>query len=337
MNISYEESLEIRGVAILMMLWLHCFCNWSSPEYTYTDYIWLGGYPLSYRLTYIAGMVVPLYCFLSGYGLCKKYPFSISYIKTKIQKLFCQYWLVLIVFFIISLLIDSSYYDLSINSILGNLVGYNTSYNRTLWFLLPYILLFISCPIFFKLLARAKIAIGCISIILILFIIANWILKMEAQGKFGYSVFIVLIANYFKLLFPFCLGVIAAFYPAPNTLNNFVKKKRFFCLLVLGGILLSKLVIPSYTLNYFYLIPGIIFLHLLNKPLYLKSFLIKLGEKSTYMWFIHGYFTYYIFHSYIYKMRYSVFIFAGVLIISYGLSFAFSYIYTKLLSLRWTR
>ena len=35
MNISYEESLEIRGIAILMMLWLHCFCNWSSPEYTY--------------------------------------------------------------------------------------------------------------------------------------------------------------------------------------------------------------------------------------------------------------------------------------------------------------
>lgn len=320
-----------------MMLWLHCFCNWTSPEYTYTSYIWLGSYPLSYRLTYIAGMVVPLYCFLSGYGLCKKHPLSISYIKNKIKKLFCQYWLVLITFLLLSLSIDSSYYNLSINSILGNFIGFDTSYNRTLWFLLPYILLFISCPILFKLLSQVKIAISCISLIFILFLMANWILKMEAQGKFEYSVFVVLITNYFKLLFPFCLGFIAAFYPVPDLLQNLVKKKRYFWLLILGIILLSKLTIPSYTLNYFYLIPGIIFWHLLNKPLYLKFFLMKLGEKSTYIWFIHGYFTYYIFHSYIFKLRYPVFIFTGVFIISYGLSFVFSYIYTKLLSLKYSR
>lgn len=337
MNISYEESLEIRGIAILMMLWLHCFCNWSSPEYTYISYIWLGGYPLPYRLTYIAGVVVPLYCFLSGYGLCKKHPFNISYLKTKIQKLFCQYWLVLVIFLALSLSMDFSYYNLSISSLLGNFVGYDTSYNRTLWFLLPYILLFISCPILFRLLSRKNIMVVCLSIILVLFVLANWVLKLEAQGKFEYSAFIILIANYFKMLFPFSLGFIAAFYPIPNSLKILIEKRRLLWLFVLGIVLLSKLFIPSYTLNYFYLIPGILFWHLLDKPLCLKHLLVKFGKKSTYIWFVHGYFTYYIFHPYIFCLKYPIFIFMGVLLVSYGLSFLFDYIYTKLSSLKLTR
>lgn len=232
---------------------------------------------------------------------------------------------------------DFSYYNLSISSLLGNFVGYDTSYNRTLWFLLPYILLFISCPILFRLLSRKNIMVVCLSIILVLFVLANWVLKLEAQGKFEYSAFIMLIANYFKMLFPFSLGFIAAFYPIPNSLKILIEKRRLLWLFVLGIVLLSKLFIPSYTLNYFYLIPGILFWHLLDKPLCLKHLLVKFGKKSTYIWFVHGYFTYYIFHPYIFCLKYPIFIFMGVLLVSYGLSFLFDYIYTKLSSLKLTR
>lgn len=333
-SISYEESLELRGIAILMMLWLHCFCSWPSQEFAYISLVWLGNYPLSYRLTYIAGIVVPLYCFLSGYGLRKKYPFDMNYMKTKICRLLCQNWLVLCVFLTIGTLINPSYYDLSVESILSNFIGYNTTYNSTLWFLLPYVLLFLCSPILFKIINHKKYLFLSFGLISVLFIMANWVLKLQAQGTIRLLIISIFIANFFKILFPFTLGCIVAHYSVSNKLKDIIRQQRRTVLFILGLVLLLKLFISSYTLNSFYLIPMVVFWHLLNRPLYLKRLFVKLGRKSTWMWFIHGYFTFYIFQPYVFKLKYSFFIFMGVLVISYGLSFVFDYVYNKILSLK---
>lgn len=83
MDITYEESLRLKGIAILMMIWLHCFNSWINPDYVYEAFIYISNYPLAYRISYIAGSVVPLYCFLSGYGLSKKRPYNFFYVRKK--------------------------------------------------------------------------------------------------------------------------------------------------------------------------------------------------------------------------------------------------------------
>ena len=56
-RISKDESTIIRGIAILMMIYLHCF-NYYPQERIFDVVLW--GNNLSYWLTKTAGLCVPL-------------------------------------------------------------------------------------------------------------------------------------------------------------------------------------------------------------------------------------------------------------------------------------
>lgn len=333
MQITYEESLRLKGIAILMMIWLHCFNNWFNPDYSYDAFVYIGNYPLVYRLSYIAGSVVPLYCFLSGYGLCKKQPYHFSYVRQKIWKLLCIYWLVLTFFVGTTFLINNHYYDYSLVSLLKNYSSIDPTYNGTLWFLFPYVLLFLLSNLVFRILDR-HVVMG-ILIILFLFLFSNYILKKEAQNEISELPAIVgQIMNFLKILFPFSLGYIAAHYKWELVDKGLSTKKRMYIIGGLFAILLTKLFISSYAMCYIYVIPLILFFHYLKYNKWFDSFLCKLGKYSTYMWFIHAYFTYYIFHTYVYAMKYPVLIFICVVFISYILSLLFEKIYKSIVSLK---
>lgn len=330
MDITYEASLRLKGIAILMMIWLHCFNNWQNPEYAYTSLIFVGEYPLVYRLTYITGVVVPLYCILSGYGLSRKKNIDMRYIKTKISNLLCQNWFVLTIFVTITIIIKPNYYYLSIKSLLGNYIGYDVTFNGTLWFMLPYILLFVTFPLLIKILRAKKCIWPAMTVILIFFIFANWGLKLEAKGMIHLQCYGKLLLNYFKLLFPFSLGSIFALYSLPENWKCFINRNKAFFLIMLTLIILTKLFVPSYTLCFFYVVPVFFFLYLLKMPVHIDRLFKELGCNSMYMWFIHGYFTYYIFHDYIFLLRYPLLIYIVTVVISYGLSRVLGHLYQKL-------
>lgn len=326
MDITYEESLRLKGIAILMMIWLHCFNSWINPDYVYEAFICIGDYPLAYRISYIAGSVVSLYCFLSGYGLCRKRPYNFSYVKQKIWKLLCIYWLVLTFFVGITFLIDRTYYDFSIMSIFENYSSINPTYNGSLWFLFPYMILFVVSNYLFKILDKHLV--WSFIIICFMFILSNYILKKEAQKVIPkLPVIVEQTMNFFKILFPFSLGYIAARYKIKSLYSEYIVKNRNWILAGLFLVLLSKLFISSYTLCYIYVMPMILFFHYLRYSNWIDIALCKLGRLSTYMWFTHAYFTYYIFHTYVYEAKYPVFIFIIVVMISYILSLFFEKMY----------
>ena len=333
MNITYEESLRLKGIAILMMIWLHCFNSWINPDYSYEAFVYIGNYPLAYRISYIAGSVVPLYCFLSGYGLTKKRPFNFSYVSQKIWKLLRMYWLVLTFFIGVTFLVDKTYYDFSIRTLLENYLSINPTFNGSLWFLFPYILLFVSSNWIFKILDRYIVS-GII-IILFMFLFSNYILKKEALNEIDkLSIGVKQIMNFFKILFPFSLGYIAAHYNIKFLYNDIFLKNRIYIGSGLFIIVLSKLFISSYAMCYIYVIPLILFFHYLKYNYKIDNFLCSLGRYSTYMWFIHAYFTDYIFHTYVYEMKYPFFIFIFVVTITYILSFFFEKIYNAITGLK---
>ena len=72
-NMEKEETLQLKGIAILMMLYLHLFCHLEEVEQCKTFVNWINGKPLAYVFFRVGALCVPIYLFLSGYGFVKIY------------------------------------------------------------------------------------------------------------------------------------------------------------------------------------------------------------------------------------------------------------------------
>jgi len=147
LQLSYNNSMAIRGIAILLMIYLHCF-NYH-PADDYVDWMWRGK-TISWWLTRTAQFCVPLYCMLSGYGLYKKYPYGYKYCIEKSWSLIKRYWFYLSVFLFVGYYAFDAYI-INTSLFLSNFLGYETTYNPTLWFLLPYLIILLASPYLLKL------------------------------------------------------------------------------------------------------------------------------------------------------------------------------------------
>ena len=58
---------------------------------------------------------------------------------------------------------------------------------------------------------------------------------------------------------------------------------------------------------------------------YTGKVLTELGKYSMPMWFIHGYFTLYLFHDYLCMLRYPLFMYMVLVLVSYGISVPIMY------------
>ncbi len=128
-----QESLIIKGVAISIMLFFHLFVSTSAPQYEGT--IW--------GLLARGNNPVPFFVFLSGYGL-----FSIYQKKGKdknlfnrILKLYKRYWLITILFILISIICGKNHCDFSFLPVISNITAWETTFYSAAWFILPYSIL----------------------------------------------------------------------------------------------------------------------------------------------------------------------------------------------------
>lgn len=68
MEISKSDAKMLKGAAILLMLLLHLFGR-KEVNGMYENFITINGTPLVYYLALFGDACVPIYCFVSGYGL----------------------------------------------------------------------------------------------------------------------------------------------------------------------------------------------------------------------------------------------------------------------------
>ena len=108
---SKENSLSLKGVAILMMLWHHLFqaqCYEGFRIYFY---------PLNQTLVdniaVVTKICVPLFAFISGFGLLKsvikgKEPANCDsrWVITRLYKLLKSYWFIIVLVWVITFLLD---------------------------------------------------------------------------------------------------------------------------------------------------------------------------------------------------------------------------------------
>lgn len=310
---SKDKTQELKGIAILMMLFLHLF---SSPT-TIGRYV---GIPIGSGETVeriITSICNPVYAFtfLSGYGLW------ISYKNRKgaknhgkrLYKLFLKYWVSLLIFVPIAHLWgDNSIYPGSWRDILENATSIRTSYNGTIWFLFPYsCLVVLSAPLFhyIKRLKRKVL----LSIILLNTILCSLLLHFYGSFLITHR-YLYQLEHVYELLIPFLIG---AFWAKEIKYGNRTLQRGGMILIVLIalGFLIRNLSIglfsPVYMLSLF------ICISFLRLPRIWSRMFRTFGQKATGMWFVHAYFCWYIFSDWLYAFKYSIIIYASLVAVSY--------------------
>lgn len=325
-QLSYQDSMQLRGVAILMMIFLHCFNYHAQSDYA--DWV-INGNTLAWWLTRIAGLCVSFYCILSGYGLYKKYPYGYRYCFDKAWKLSKRYWFFLAVFVGVGALVFNAY-DLEISSLLSNFLGYNTTYNPTLWFLLPYLLVLVASPLLLRLFTTHKTW-KSIAIVTLAYCFAFYFLKLKASGVMAINDLLCVVLESFNLLFSFLCGALFAKYGIPRlsffqkrTANNVILSVVLIALSLVRCAIDNAVATPPMCVLFVTLMANI---HVTSN---IKKLLEALGRHSLNMWFIHAYFTYRYLDFTVYWLKIPLLIFIAVVAYSYVLSLLFDKVLKRL-------
>jgi hypothetical protein len=151
-----EETLQLKGIAILMMLFLHLFNTTANVEQCQTYIYFWNGKPLVLALSRVAAFCVPIYIFLSGYGLAITYKQNQRIMRSwnRIFNLYINYWIVFLLFIPLACFIRPQNYPGNLTEFICNFIALDCSYNREWWFFLPYVLLVISSKHIFNILDK---------------------------------------------------------------------------------------------------------------------------------------------------------------------------------------
>lgn len=328
-----ERSTELKGVAILMMIFLHLF-NQLPNVLLCHNLIFIDDLPLVYVLSRFMNPV-GLFLLLGGYGLYKVWYKGDNHRWSRILKLYIHFWVILTIFVTIGHFILPHVYPGDFFKIIENYTSFKTSYNGELWFLLPYAFLSVISPFICRVVIRIKwylIVLGTLglkvfSIFLVTRCADNFIVASQAV-----AIFLQII----NMLFNFTLGILAARFSIIEKIHALIKnslapiliKKRikyahaFICVTIIILVIISG----NLKYNFFYDFFLILILAVTPFPVSLSNILVSLGRKSMDMWMIHSWFCYYLFKQFIYGFKYPIIIYTVLVIISYISAIATGYI-----------
>ncbi|EJP92462.1 acyltransferase family protein [Bacillus cereus] len=336
MEISKSDAKMLKGAAILLMLLLHLFGR-KEVNGMYENFITINGTPLVYYLALFGDACVPIYCFVSGYGLYvifyKEQRLSVSRNCIRILKLLVNYWIVLVLFIIVGFLAGKSeIFSGGIIKFLLNVFVLSSSYNGAWWFLQTYIILVFSAPLLTKLVRKYN----SLSLLLIFGIIylVSYIQRIKNVLDVGNHTILGMSVNAVVLvgtsLLPFIIGTIFAkekiysklynkFYDMPY--KNILCAIGIIMLIVLHAFYESMIIAP------FTAIAFISFFILMNKSSVIQHIFAFFGDHSTNIWLTHMFFYMSIFPELIFAPRYPIIIFIWLITLCIASSYVINCIY----------
>lgn len=290
--LSKSETKILKGVAILIMLWLHLFNNKAKAS-TLENLIIVDGIPFVFLLSKFTTICVGFYLFLGGYGLYMSRVVSTKKNWQRVVLLFVNFWIVFVVFVILGSWIKPAQYPGSITKFIQNFTGWNTSYNGEWWFLFPYAMIILFSKYLFNWVSRQKtlwtlILFGTIYLITIL-LISRFGEAYLYNNQLVYMPILVL-----SLLFPFLLGALCAredwVDKTRNSLSH-VKGKQLILLISLMLLITVSVLSPVLApINPFIVVGFVVVFSNLKRTKYVDKILTGLGNESTNMWLIHTFF-----------------------------------------------
>lgn len=333
-----ETSLELKGLAILLMLLLHLF-NTQERVAECTTFVQFWNHkPLVYALSRVAGFCVPIYLFVSGYGHAislLRGRLNFGHCLQRIRKLYVNFWLIFFIFIPIACWVQPAAYPRGATVFLQNMIGLDFSYNKEWWFLLPYVVLALLSPFLFRAVAQktntGDYRIGKAPLLLT----AAVYLLVTTCGKYlpdslSQQPLIVLFLNTLKLLFVFIAAAAFAFNQWFERLQAWPRRKSHLFLVCLLALCLLRMSLGPSFLNAFFVLVCIPLYVLLSRPNWLKRFLMFFGKHSTNMWLCHTFFAYYIWGEWFYGLRYPLLIYLALVAASLGVSMLVEPVYQRI-------
>ena len=310
-----QQSLLIKGIAILMMLMAHLY----NIHEDFSLYLYIGNKPLMQYLYNISFSCVAIYTILSGYGCSyNDNKLTIKYKLIKLLKLYTTFWLVLFIFPIcIGSFMRPDKYPGDYLEFLQNAIGYRWTYNLHYWFLLPYSIIFLFSNYIIDFINRIK-KIFAVLIFLVLYLVASYILSRYRTGFFRIQ-YIYIILHVFNLLFTFVIGVIMERLNREKKLIN-VNIYSSLAIILLIFISITRSLFYTHALNVLYATIVVYLIIHIKFNRYIEVTLVELGKYSMPIWFIHGYFTLYLFHDYLCILKYPLLMYIALICVSYLIS-----------------
>ena len=315
-----QESIIIKGVVILFMIYGHLFLcpEWSGM--IYDTILQIGTVSFECILTRSTGPV-GFYLLLGGYGMY--YIYTNKCIKNqlpRIRNLYVNFWIVLFLYVLIGHIVKPDVYPGSIKALIYNATGYSTTYNGEWWFLLPYSLVVLSSYWVFKLVDRFNpllVILGCIfGLFATSFIISRFGSQYLYSHHLIYNLFL-----YFHLLWEFVIGAMLLkmdfFRKAKLKIKKYLSRNiDVVCALIL--LVALRCLFDTSAVHIFYIIAFIALFLSISRWTFLDKCLMILGKNSMNMWFIHTIFCYYLCKDFIYGFRYPIIIFIVTTLLSLG-------------------
>ena len=313
-----QESLILKGVAILFMIYGHLFLYPDWADLLYESLVKINNISIECILTRATGPVT-FYLLLGGYGMYHIYQNKKEKNQLpRIRNLYINFWIVLLLFVLIGHFLKPETYPGSIKTFVNNAIGYNTTYNGEWWFLLPYSLVVLSSYWVFKFVDRFNpilVILGCVlGVFATSFIISRFGSEYLYEYKFRYNLFL-----YFHLLWEFVIGAMLLkmdfFSKAKIMIRGILPQNisRIFVILLLVAI---RCVLDTSAVHLFYAIAFIALFLSISRWEIIDKCLSFLGRYSMNMWFIHTCICYYLFKDFIFGFKYPIIIYVIVVLLS---------------------
>jgi uncharacterized membrane protein len=322
---SKDETQILKGLAILMMLWLHLFMNIEIADKCH-NLICLGNTPFSNFLSRACNPL-DLYLLLGGYGLyCVYLKGEDKRRYVRILKLFIHYWIIL------TLLIPIIYFFSnkgivfgSITNVVKNVTSFRVSWDEPCWFLFPYSVLSISYPVLFYFLDRFNVFRTILFVLFLAIIQTNLYFNYTSIIK-SHSILYVL-NNIVGYLLPFYIGAsMKKLLLIEKLKNKYQENKKIsylFSLFFLLLVLLKCLIRTGWYDLYEFLF--VLFFLFISRPKWVDRFLWYMGKHSMNIWMIH-FMIYFYFEEYIYYVKYPLLIWICLVVSSLLVSYVVDYI-----------
>jgi len=309
-----NESQTMKGIAILLMLFLHLFNHLPYVEHCH-NLLFIDGVPLVYILSRATNPVA-FFLILGGYGLYKVNEHGDKHRWDRVIKLFVHHWIILFTFVTIGHFMYPDKYPGAITTIILNITSFNTTYNSVMWFLFPYVILSLLAPWIFRIMKPFK-AIYIILATLLIHMCTSYCISRYGPLYLFNNLLIYNPLLVFHLLFSFSLGAMTAREGFFEKIKKKVANIQHINILKWGGVIILATINCVFKYNFFYAFLIITLLIMTPLPKRVRVVLAKLGDQSMNMWMIHSWFYYYLFHNFIYSFSYPIIIFFILTAISY--------------------
>lgn len=316
-SISKDQSLRLKGIAILMMLFLHLFNRMSLVQQC-ECFLYVGEVPLVNWLSRAANPVW-LYLFLSGYGYSVRRK-SLKDVCNTISNIYIHWWVVLLLAFPIGHWINPTKFNLL--DIWGNLLAWNPTYNSELWFLFPFVLLILCQTMIFRM--RERMGNKYYSLlVLIVYLFCLFIFSVYGEDTVKeYSRFLWILLMVAYMFVPFSIGILLQISSVSRQLLSIKYQiSNISLLLLLVLIIIVKCTLSGGIWGVMYQIPYFLcFVILCANIKYIGvvgNMLMRLGKHSLSMWFIHSFFCYHIFSNQLYALKFPLLIYVVLVGCSY--------------------